>query len=424
MIEVKCRRRGGNETAVTVAHAVGDNLETVAAAQRRLLESLTPLGPESVGLDDALGRVLAETVHSSQDLPRFDNSAMDGYAVRAVDILGAGVATPVSLAVMGESRAGGAAPELTPGRAIRIMTGAPLPAGADTVVRQEDTQRRDGEVLVEVAVPSGTSVRRRGEDLIAGQAVLEGGHTLTSIEIGVAAALGRDHVLVGRRPRVGVLATGDELVAAGASLSASHVVDSNSPMLIAAVREAGGDPTFLGIAADTPEAVRRLLNVDGYDVIVSSAGVSVGEHDHVRDIVAELGEVNTWRIAMRPGKPMLIGTVGHALFLGLPGNPVSASVTFELFVRPAIGRLQGATEPMRRRISVRLGETMQKPMGMETYVRAVLRRVDGALPVATSSGPQGSHMLRSLAAADCLLVLQAEPAEVPEGAVVEAIPLR
>lgn len=168
----------------------------------------------------------------------------------------------------------------------------------------------------------------------------------------------------------------------------------------------------------------RLLNVDGYDIIVSSAGVSVGDHDHVRDVVAELGEVTTWRIAMRPGKPMLIGRVGRTLFLGLPGNPVSASVTFELFVRPAIRRLQGATDPMRRRMSVRLGETMQKPVGLETYARAVLRRVDGALPVATSSGAQGSHMLRSLAAADCLLILPAEAAEVAEGTSVEAIPLR
>jgi molybdopterin molybdotransferase len=173
--------------------------------------------------------------------------------------------------------------------------------------------------------------------------------------------------------------------------------------------------------------VRRLLNADGYDVIVSSAGVSVGDHDHVRDVVAELGEVNTWRIAMRPGKPMLIGTVGNALFLGLPGNPVSASVTFELFVRPAIRRLQGATELMRRRIAVRLGEAMRKQVGLETYARAVLGRADGAdgaLPVALSSGAQGSHMLRSLAAADCLLVLPAEAADLPEGAIVDAILLR
>ena len=409
---------------MSVPTVAGDVLESVAGAQQRLLASLSPLGRESVALGDALGRVLAETLHAGRDLPGFDNSAMDGYAVRAVDIAAASSSLPVALPVVAESRAGGQAPELTPGRAIRIMTGAPLPAGADTVVRQEDTRRRDGDVLIEVAAATGTYIRRRGEDLVAGQAVLEAGRTLTPIEIGIAAALGHDSVRVGRRPRVGVLATGDELVTAGSAPGPGQVVDSNSPMVIAAVREAGGEPTFMGIAADTAEDVRRLLQRAEFDIIVSSAGVSVGAHDHVRDVVAELGEVNTWRVAMRPGKPMLIGTVGGALFLGLPGNPVSASVTFELFVRPAIRRLQGATEPMRRRIPVQLGATMTKPLGLETYTRAVLEWVGGGLPVATSSGAQGSHMLRSLAAADGLLVLPAAASELPSGSVVDMIPLR
>jgi molybdopterin molybdotransferase len=409
---------------VTVPPVAGDVLESVAGAQQRLLASLAPLEWESVALGDALGRILAETLHAGRDLPGFDNSAMDGYAVRAVDIAAASSLQPVALAVDGESRAGGQAPELTPGRAIRIMTGAPIPAGADTVVRQEDTRRQHGDVLIEVAAATGTYVRRRGEDLVAGQAVLEAGRTVTPIEVGIAAALGHDSVRVGRRPRVGVLATGDELVTAGSAPGAGQVVDSNSPMVIAAVREAGGEPTFMGIAADTADDVRRLLQRAEFDIIVSSAGVSVGAHDHVRDVVAELGEVNTWRVAMRPGKPMLIGTVGRALFLGLPGNPVSALVTFELFVRPAIRRLQGATEPMRRCIPVQLGETMTKPAGLETYTRAVLERVSGGLPVATSSGGQGSHMLRSLAAADGLLVLPAELAELPSGSVVDMIPLR
>jgi molybdopterin molybdotransferase len=409
---------------VTVPPVPGDVLESVAGAQQRLLASLSPLGWESVALGDALGRILAETLHAGRDLPGFDNSAMDGYAVRAVDIAAASSLQPVALAVIGESRAGGQASELTLGQAIRIMTGAPLPAGADTVVRQEDTRRQEGDVVIEVAAATGTYVRRRGEDLVAGQAVLEAGRTLTPIEVGIAAALGHDSVRVGRRPRVGVLATGDELVTAGSAPGPGQVVDSNSPMVIAAVREAGGEPTFMGIAADTADDVRRLLQRAEFDIIVSSAGVSVGAHDHVREVVAELGEVNTWRVAMRPGKPMLIGTVGRALFLGLPGNPVSASVTFELFVRPAIRRLQGATEPMRRRIPVQLGETMTKPAALETYTRAVLERVSGGLPVATSSGGQGSHMLRSLAAADGLLVLPADVAVLPSGSVVDMIPLR
>jgi molybdopterin molybdotransferase len=222
-----------------------------------------------------------------------------------------------------------------------------------------------------------------------------------------------------------VFASGDELVPAGAARGPSQVTDSNSPMVAAAVREAGGVPRFLGVAGDTRESVRTLLDkADGFDVIVSTAGVSVGDHDHVRDVVAELGEIDTWRIAMRPGKPMLIGRVRGAIFLGLPGNPVSSSVTFELFARPAIRALQGELDPHRRRISVRVGETMDKPEGLETYTRAVLRGGDDGLPVATSAGDQGSSMLRSLAAADCLLVLAAELASVPAGTIVEAIPLR
>lgn len=196
-------------------------------------------------------------------------------------------------------------------------------------------------------------------------------------------------------------------------------------MLMAAVREAGGLPLFLGIGRDTPDAIRRLLETaDGCDMIVSSAGVSVGERDHIREVVAELGQISTWRVAMRPGKPMLIGSICGAIYLGLPGNPVSSSVTFELFARPVIRKLQGETEPHRRRLQVRLGQDMRKPAGIETYIRAVLRSVNGDLPVATSSGAQGSAMLRSLAAADCLLVLPAEPSVVEAASIVEAIPLR
>ena len=399
-------------------------LETVAAAQRRLLATLMPLESETVGLDDALGRILAARVCATRDLPGFDNSAMDGYAVRAVDVARASEAHAVSLTVIGESRAGRDAPPLSAGCAIRIATGAPMPQGADTVVRQEDALRRGRDVLVAVAVTAGTFVRRRGEDVGAGQDVIECGRDLTPIDIGAAAALGHHQLRVGRRPRVGVFATGDELVGAGTAVSGSRVVDSNSPLLMAATREAGGEPAFLGVAEDNPDALRRLLRADEHDILVSSAGVSVGDHDHVRGVVAELGEVSTWRVAMRPGKPMLIGRVGRALYFGLPGNPVSASVTFELFVRPAIRRLQGATEVMRRRIPVLLGETVEKPAELETYTRALLGIVADALPVATSSGNQGSHMLGSLVDADCLLVLPAGRSQFSEGSVVDAIPLR
>ena len=409
-----------------LTHAVSTDLESVASAQRRLLEQVGVLGPETVPLDQALGRVLAQSIASRSDLPGFDNSAMDGYAVRARDVTGAKPGTAVALPVIGESRAGAIPDPLAPGTAMRIMTGAPMPHGADTVVRQEDTSRDGTTVLIAVATALGTSVRPHGADMHAGDTVIHPGQALTSIDIGVMAALGHDRVLVGTRPRVALLATGDELVAAGTAPGPAQLVDSNSPMLAAAVREAGGRPTFLGIARDSRESVRDLLEAASTsDLVVSSAGVSVGDHDWVREVAGELGTISTWRVAMRPGKPVLIGRLRDAIFIGLPGNPVSSSVTFELFARPVIRRMQGATEVHRRRVRVRIGEDMPKPAGLETYTRAVLRTTEhDDLPNAFSAGDQGSSMLHSLTRADCLLVLPADAEIVSAGSIVEAIPLR
>jgi molybdopterin molybdotransferase len=409
-----------------LTHAVATELESVAGAQRRLLDQVGVLGPETVGIDAALGRILAEPIASHTDLPGFDNSAMDGYAVRATDIAHASAGAPVRLPVIGESRAGAVPGAHVAGTAMRIMTGAPMPPGADTVVRQEDTSRDGATVLIEVATPLATSVRPRGADMRAGIAVLEPGQQLTSIDIGVAAALGHDHLLVGTRPRVALLATGDELVPAGTPPGPAQLVDSNSPMLTAAVLEAGGVPTFLGIAHDSKDSVRALLEAaSSSELVVSSAGVSVGDHDWVREVAAELGTISTWRVAMRPGKPVLIGTLRDAIFIGLPGNPVSSSVTFELFARPVIRRMQGARALHRRRLLVRTGEELSKPAGLETYTRAVLHASeDGGLPRALSSGDQGSSMLHSLARADCLLVIPADLEVIAAGTIVEAIPLR
>jgi molybdopterin molybdotransferase len=409
-----------------LTHAVSNDLESVATAQQRLLEKVGVLTPEVVSLDAALGRILAETVSSQSDLPGFDNSAMDGYAVRASDIARASASAPATLPVVGESRAGALPGAHAAGTAMRIMTGAPMPEGADTVVRQEDTRRDGAMVLIEVATGLGTSVRPRGADIRRGDDVILPGQALTSVDVGVAAALGHDRLLVGARPRVALLATGDELVPAGTAPGPAHLVDSNSPMLTAAVREAGGIPTFLGIARDSKASLRELLQAaSASDLVVSSAGVSVGDHDWVREVVAELGTISTWRVAMRPGKPVLIGRIGNAVFIGLPGNPVSSSVTFELFARPVIRRMQGARELQRRRIRVRLGEAMSKPAALETYSRAVLHTSDDdELAIAHSSGDQGSSMLQSLTRADCLVVLPAGPEVVEAGTVVEAIPLR
>jgi molybdopterin molybdotransferase len=410
---------------MTLAHAVSPDLESVAGAQARLLGGVGVLPAETANLDEALGRILAEAVASRSDLPGFDNSAMDGYAVRATDIAAATSTQPVRLRVAGESRAGSLPGAWEPETAMRIMTGAPMPDGADTVVRQEDTAGDGATVLIEVASAAGTSVRSRGADVHVGDTLLRPGQALTSIDIAVAAALGHDSLMVGTRPRVAVIATGDELVPAGTRPGPAQLVDSNSPMLTAAVREAGGIPTFLGIAGDSKDSVRALLEkASGFDLIVSSAGVSVGDHDWVREVVAAMGTISTWRVAMRPGKPVLTGRIRDAIFIGLPGNPVSSSVTFELFARPVIRRMQGASELHRRRLQVRLGEDISKPALLETYARAVLRNTDADLPCALSSGDQGSSMLHSLTRADCLLVLPAGSEVVTAGSVVEAIPLR
>lgn len=411
---------------MTITQTAPDRLESVAAAQSRLLDMVPSLGAEDVPIELAAGRVLAAPVVARWDLPGFDNSAMDGYAVRTSEVAGASVAAPVRLPVRGEVAAGRQAQPLAAGTAMRVFTGAALPLGCDAVVRQEDARRDGGDVLIEVAVSPGTAVRRRAEDIAAGTTVLQPGGRVSPADIAVAAAAGWSSVRAGRRPRVAVVATGDELRPAGSDLEGAQVADSNSPMVAAAVRDAGGEPVLCGIAPDDPAVLRSTLRaaMETSDLIVSSAGVSVGDHDHVQEVLAELGEIGVWRVAMRPGKPLLIGRAGTVPFIGLPGNPVSSSVTFELFARPAILKLQGASEVNRRRVRARLGEEMEKPPGLETYARARLVESDGDLPVAMSSGGQGSHMLGALVAADALLVLPAGPASMQRGAVVEAIPLR
>ena len=306
-----------------LTHAVAADLESVASAQRRLLEQVGVLAPETVDLDAALGRILAESVTSRSDLPGFDNSAMDGYAVRASDITHATPGAPVRLPIVGESRAGAVPPIHAAGTAMRIMTGAPIPDGADTVVRQEDTSRDGTTVLIEIATPLATSVRPRGADMRAGDTVILPGQQLTSIDIGVAAALGHDRLLVGGRPRVALLATGDELVPAGTPPGPAQLVDSNSPMLTAAVRRSRW---YAIVPGHRPRlrrsSVRAMLEAaSASDLVVSSAGVSVGDHDWVREVAAELGTISTWRVAMRPGKPVLIGRLRDAVFIGLPGQP-------------------------------------------------------------------------------------------------------
>jgi molybdopterin molybdotransferase len=405
---------------VTVAPAT-ENLLPVADALERLLARLTVTAVESVPLRDACGRVLAEDVVSNRLLPGCDNSVMDGFAVRSSDCAGAAADAPVTLRIQGDSRAGAPAGDHAPGTATPITTDAPLPRGADAVVRVEDTRMRDARVDIHAAVTRGTDVRRAGGDVRPGMVIVPAGRRLRPVDIAACAAVGAVLLPVRRRPRIAVVGGGDELVAPEVEPAAHQVADSNSAMLATAVAEAGGDPMPFGVMGDErAEVRRRLLAAAECDLIVSSAGVSVGQHDHVGAVVEELGTVDVRRIAMRPGKPLLVGSVRGTPLLGLPGNPVSSAVTFELFGRPAILAMQGASRIERRRIAVRLGKAVSTPRALETYLRVQLEDASDGIPVARLSGDQGSSMTRSLSDADALLVV---PVGVGVGDVAAGTPL-
>jgi molybdopterin molybdotransferase len=379
------------------------------------------LGSETVAAPEARGRVLAQAVVSARRIPPFDNSAMDGYAVRAADLAGAAPPHPVALRLAFEVAAGGAPPAaLRSGEAARILTGAPLPSGADAVVRQEDTERAGERVLVRVAPRLRENVRDAGEDVEAGQTVLEPGRVLGPAELGMLAALGRSTVAVHQRPRVALLSGGDELVEPDGDVAGGKIVSSNSWSLAAACRELGAEPVYLGIARDTPQDVEDKLRAGlRADVLVSSAGVSVGDRDHVRGVLEKLGcELLFWGVEMKPGYPLAFGRFpGETapLAFGLPGNPVSALVSFEQFVRPALRKMMGFRSWFRPLVEARVAERLRKAPGRLHFVRVQLERRDGEV-VARSTGSQGSGVLRSLTLAQGLLIFPAEAAELRAGA--------
>lgn len=379
---------------------------SVEEARATILARFTPLGSELVSLLAASGRVLAQEVVAREDLPPFANSAMDGYAVRAGATDGAAADRPVRLRLAGEVPAGSVyLGTLDAGAAIRILTGAPMPAGADAVIQQELTRSADDWVEVEAEVTPGTNVREAGSDVQQGTVVLRSGIEIGPAEIALLAALGIDPVSVARRPRVALLATGDELVPASDPLLPGQIHDSNAPHLNAAVALAGAEPWPLGIARDRADDLRAHLRAAaGADLILTTGGVSVGTYDLVKDILAEQGNVEFWRVRMRPGKPLAFGMLGNTPLLGLPGNPVSTAVTFELFGRPAIRRMLGCSELLRPEVEVELaGEPLERA-DRRHFVRARLASRAGQL-VATPTGPQGSHIITSLVGASALIVV-------------------
>jgi molybdopterin molybdotransferase len=393
---------------------------TPAEALRLILEATPILGAEIVAAREAQGRVLAESVVSTRDLPPADNSAMDGYAVRAADLSGAGPASPQRLPVVFEVAAGGHAPRgLEPGEAARIFTGAPLPPGADCVVRQEDTEADGDGVRIRLAPARHEHVRDAGEDVRAGDTVFAAGERLGPAHVGMLASLGRSVVAVHQRPRVALLSGGDELVEPDGDIAGGRIVSSNSYSLAAQCRELQADPIYLGIARDTPDDIERHLRA-GLDshVLVSSAGVSVGDRDYVRGVLEKLGcRLLFWGVKMKPGYPLAFGRFEDArgpLVFGLPGNPVSAMMTFEQFVRPVLRKLAGHRTWFRPLVTARLGEDFRKAAGRLHFVRVALSRSDGEV-VARSTGNQSSGVLRSMTLAQGVLVFPADSTELRAG---------
>ncbi len=401
----------------------------VVDASALILAHARTLANEPVPLDAAAGRVLAEDVISRVWLPPWDNASMDGYALHADDVRGTTAERPVRLRVVGTVAAGQRSlREVRRGEAMRIMTGAPVPEGSDSVVRVEDTDGGTGEVHVHDDRDAGRNVRRRGEDVQPDAPVMRAGTLLGAAQLGVLASVGCAAPRVYRRPRVAILATGDELVPVerfDQVLAGERIVSSNSYALAAAVRESGGEPVTLGIAPDDAEQIAaRLETARGCDTILTSGGVSVGAFDFTREVVQRLGgSLQMWRVRMRPGAPLGFGTLFDVPWLGLPGNPVSALVTFELFARPLIRVLGGHRLPHRRAVDVLTTETIELAAPLTHFLRATLDRRDDALPVARLTGSQSSGMLTSMARADALLIIPPEPPVVAAGAQVRAIPL-
>jgi molybdopterin molybdotransferase len=401
---------------------------SVEEARAYVLKHFKPLEPEQVPMLQALDRALAEDIVSDLNLPPFANSAMDGYAVRAEDIRAASKQTPVRLQVVADLAAGYM--PTTPvesGMAVRIMTGAVLPPGADTVVRFEETSeavglkatgKNSGQVEILSTVVRGSNVRAAGEDIRRGEVVLKKGAVLRPPDVGLLASVGRKEVLVHRRPRVAILATGDELVAIDEPVAPGKIRNSNEYSNAAAVLKAGGIPIQLGIARDNVEHLTSRIHAGleaRADLFITSAGVSVGDYDIVKDVLNREGEMHFWQVAMKPGKPLAFGVIGGVPILGLPGNPVSAIVSFEVFARPAILTMLGKTRFERPHVEAILQEDVHNSAGRRNYIRVMVERSNGGY-VARTTGEQGSGILTSITRANGLLAMPEDVIELRRGA--------
>ena len=406
------------------------SLLSVDQARERILSHFQPVSTETLPLAGCSHRVLAQDVAATSDLPPFDNSSMDGFAVRGADVVDAASDSPRRLRVVADIPAGSHPTiSLAAGEAARIMTGAPVPQGADAVVPVEDTNfdNRDAgtpapqDVQIFRSAKSGANVRPRGMDLLAGQVVLTQGHILKPQDLGLLATLGFANVPVYRKPRVALFSSGDELLPVDAPLEEGKIRDSNSYTLAALMEAAGVEVVRLGVAKDHPDSVKALLEKAvelNVDLILSSAGVSVGAFDFVKQVIESNGKLDFWKVNMRPGKPLAFGEYKSIPFLGLPGNPVSSFVGFEVFVRPALQRLRGALDDGRPTVRVQCEEQIDSD-GRESYLRAHVREDEGHF-VARLTGHQGSGNLHSLVQANALLIIPAGVKCVPAGQEVNA----
>jgi len=395
-------------------------LMPVADALARITGALAPLAPESVSVAEAYGRVLAESVGARVTQPPVAVSAMDGYAVRAADV----AEVPTSLRVIGEAPAGAAFDgTLGEGEAVRIFTGAPVPDGADAIVIQEDTTRDGDLVKVSAGVPAGKFIRPAGLDFSAGDERLAKGRMLTARDVALAAAMNVPWLMVTRKPRIALLATGDEIVRPGEAVGPNQIVSSNALALAALIKSRGGEPIDLGIAPDNRASLAAMADgARGADLLITLGGASVGDHDLVQSVLGEKGlAIDFWRIAMRPGKPLMFGAIGETPMLGLPGNPVSSLVCGLVFVSAAIHTMVGRSGKYLETDTARLGRDLPGNDERQDYLRATLTRADDGGLVATPFDKQDSSMLTRLAAAQALVVRAPHAAAAPQGSVVPIV---
>ena len=389
----------------------------VQEALDKILTKIQFKGVEKVSLDQALGRVMAEDVVSRINNPPLDNSAMDGYAVIAGDIQSATPENPVKLEMVEEIAAGYTAKgTLKPGQTMRIMTGAPIPPGADAVLMQEDTQKDGDSILCLDKADVEENIRRAGEDIKIGESVLKKGTTLSPAHIGMLAVIGRSQIAVGQRPTVAILSTGDEILELDETPEGPQIFNSNGHMLAAQIKSAGGIPVYLGIAKDTEEdLMEKFAWALKADIVVSSGGVSVGDYDLVKSTLQKMGqEMLFWKVAMKPGKPLAFGRIGKTPIFGLPGNPVSSFVSFEQFVRPSLRKVLGCSDLSHKTVQAKLTRTIHKKPGRLHFLSSIVSWADGEYTV-TPAGEQGSGILKSAANANGLLIFPLEAEEIKQG---------